>query len=304
MSSSAALEVASLMAIVRCFNLDVDGVKAALCAQRVENLIVGAPCGIMDQMASLVGKRGACLHCGAIPRHFWEHWSCRLRWQCGVSTAASATASAVVVTTRLFAALHSWAKRFSESPTSKYLTDMSPSDIDAESLPPRLVGSDYLAKFPNGTDDQLSQVVPEREYAVRAATVHPIHEHHRVQLFAALLGSDDAKPSLVSADTSVRLLGELMLQSHASYSACGLGSEGTDALVDLVKSSSVLRGLYGAKISGGGSGGTIVALGHPSAKSEIKAIAQTYASKFGHSPYVFSGSSLGARQFGHVSLKF
>ena len=30
-------------------------------------------------------------------------------------------------------------------------------------------------------------------------------------------------------------LGELMYESHASYSACGLGSAGTDLLVELVQ---------------------------------------------------------------------
>lgn len=60
----------------------------------------------------------------------------------------------------------------------------------------------------------------------------------------------------------------LMLQCHYSYSACGLGSDGTDRLVDLVqkmqhsKLSKSERGtLYGAKITGGGSGGTVCVMG-------------------------------------------
>ena len=51
-------------------------------------------------------------------------------------------------------------------------------------------------------------------------------------------------------------------QSHASYSRCGLGSHGTDRIVALVRAelaAAVARGeepaLYGAKITGGGSGG-------------------------------------------------
>ena len=48
-----------------------------------------------------------------------------------------------------------------------------------------------------------------------------------------------------------------MYQSHASYRRCGLGSDGTDLLVDLARAAGVERGIYGAKITGGGSGGTV-----------------------------------------------
>ncbi len=56
----------------------------------------------------------------------------------------------------------------------------------------------------------------------------------------------------------------MAVQSHASYSRCGLGSDGTDRIVALVKAEAEAaagRGerpaLYGAKITGGGSGGAI-----------------------------------------------
>ena len=52
------------------------------------------------------------------------------------------------------------------------------------------------------------------------------------------------------------------MQSHAGYSRCGLGSDGTDRLVVLVRQEQALAKrhqeppvLYGAKITGGGSGG-------------------------------------------------
>ena len=48
-----------------------------------------------------------------------------------------------------------------------------------------------------------------------------------------------------------------MYESHASYSACGLGSDGTDRLVTLAREAGAARGIYGAKITGGGSGGTV-----------------------------------------------
>ncbi|MBD3290062.1 GHMP kinase, partial [candidate division KSB1 bacterium] len=94
-----------------------------------------------------------------------------------------------------------------------------------------------------------------------------------------------------------KLLGELMYQSHASYSACGLGSAGTDRLVQLVRSAGAEQGLYGAKITGGGSGGTVAVLGDHSAESSVLKIAEQYHAKTGHDPYVFKGSSIGAGEF-------
>lgn len=53
------------------------------------------------------------------------------------------------------------------------------------------------------------------------------------------------------------------MQSHASYSRCGLGSEATDRLVALTRKEMAEAraegrpsALYGAKITGGGSGGS------------------------------------------------
>lgn len=66
------------------------------------------------------------------------------------------------------------------------------------------------------------------------------------------------------------------MQCHYSYSACGLGSDGTDRLVQLVQemqhSKSSVSGdgdgtLYGAKITGGGSGGTVCVIGRNCLKS-------------------------------------
>jgi hypothetical protein len=64
----------------------------------------------------------------------------------------------------------------------------------------------------------------QRMYAVRQPALHPIYEHARCRTFAQLLS---APPSAEQC----ALLGELMLQSHASYGACGLGSAGTDRCV-------------------------------------------------------------------------
>jgi hypothetical protein len=55
-SSSAALEVAVMQAVAAAFDLEIGPRELAILCQKVENLIVGAPCGIMDQMTSVCGE--------------------------------------------------------------------------------------------------------------------------------------------------------------------------------------------------------------------------------------------------------
>lgn len=70
----------------------------------------------------------------------------------------------------------------------------------------------------------------------------------------------------------------LLVQCHYSYSACGLGSDGTNRLVQLVqgmqhnKSKTDDGTLYGAKITGGGSGGTVCVIGRNSLRSSQQII--------------------------------
>jgi L-arabinokinase len=143
--------------------------------------------------------------------------------------------------------------------------------------------------------DPLSEVRPDRVYGVRAATAHPVFEHFRVRTFRELLQGEVTESRAVQ-------MGELMYQSHASYSACGLGSAGTDRLVELAREAGPERGLYGAKITGGGSGGTVAVLGREDAADAIGEVARRYAEETGMNPYVFTGSSPGASAFGTLRV--
>jgi galactokinase len=61
LSSSAALECALAVALNQLFGLGHDLQTLAKSAQRAENEFVGMPCGIMDQAVSLMAKRGYAL---------------------------------------------------------------------------------------------------------------------------------------------------------------------------------------------------------------------------------------------------
>jgi galactokinase len=89
-----------------------------------------------------------------------------------------------------------------------------------------------------------------------------------------------------------------MYQSHYSYTECGLGCEATDRLVEFVREEGVKSGLFGAKITGGGAGGTVAVLGLRDAAAAFDRVVRRYAALRGAEPYVFEGSSIGADRFG------
>lgn len=62
--------------------------------------------------------------------------------------------------------------------------------------------------------------------------------------------------------------------------------------------------LFGAKITGGGCGGTvgILAAAGPAGEAAVARVVQRYARESGGQPTVFKGSSAGAATFGHLRL--
>src|ERR1039458_659963 len=65
------------------------------------------------------------------------------------------------------------------------------------------------------------------------------------------------------------------------------------------------HGLYGAKITGGGTGGTVAVFGKISAlKEHIPQIATEYSRRVGEMPDIFEGTSPGAIEFGAKRYAF
>jgi L-arabinokinase len=173
-----------------------------------------------------------------------------------------------------------------------YLANLDTSEFEraASRLPEELNGDEFLARY-DGTSDTVTTVVPEKRYRIRAATAHPVYERRRAETFRRLLLES-------CGDVSGVELGALMYESHASYARCGLASRGTDRLMELVKSAGPTAGLYGARITGGGSGGTVAVVGRPDASSAIEGVASQFERETGHRPYVFAGSSPGVAAIG------
>jgi L-arabinokinase len=316
-SSSAAIEVAVMQAVAAAFDVKIDARQTALLCQKVENLIVGAPCGVMDQMTAACGEAHRLLALLCQPAELQAAvqipddlavWGIDSGIRHSVSGAdyGSVRVGAfmgyrmIAEMAGLFveAASERGGVKITDDRWQGYVANVTPSEFEqnyAARLPERIAGREFLERF-NGTTDTVTHIEPKRNYAVRVPTAHPIYEHFRVRAFGELLTN-------ATSERQCELLGELMYQSHASYSACGLGSAGTDLLVKLVREAGPLRGLYGAKITGGGSGGTVAVLGRADAQSTVMEIAERYAGETAHAPQVFSGSSPGAAAFGHLRLK-
>lgn len=172
-------------------------------------------------------------------------------------------------------------------------------------LPQTITGSEFLDKYGHHWDD-ITHIDPQKTYAVETPTSHPVHENFRVLAFRQTLAARGTCRS-----NQLEVLGELMLQSHASYSNCGLGSQGTDRLVDLVMEEKARAiemhkepALYGAKITGGGCGGTVCVIGRADDEGEaaVQRVVQRYAEETGHVAQIFAGSSGGVIKFGALRL--
>jgi len=260
-SSSAALEVATLRALELFFGKPLKGTTTlARLAQRVENEIVGAPCGLMDQLASANGVKGALLPILCRPDVLGEPVKLpkgvvAVGWPSGVKHAVSDSPYA---TARAAAFMGKKLIEQALGRTLKHATELAPSvvrSLSLDALPEQMSGRDFLKKC-GGVDDPLSTIDPKRDYSPRAGVSFPVEENFRSEAAVALLRGLSAK----NRAESLAALGELLYQSHAGYSSIGLGCPETDAMVEGVRALGPKRGLYGARVSGGGSGGTVVVL--------------------------------------------
>jgi galactokinase len=188
LSSSAALEVAVALALCEAADWRVEPLELAEACRRAEFRAVGAPVGILDQAASLLGEAGhaVLLDCGTL-----EH---RL-------VVVPAEAALVIV--------DSGVKHSHE--TSGYATRRA----------------------------ELEAGMPERVRHVRT-------ENERVRAFAEALEHED----LAAA-------GALLLQSHASLRD---DYEVSVPELDELVERAVAAGALGARLVGGGFGGSILAL--------------------------------------------
>ena len=259
-SSSAALEVSTMRALELFSGKRFVGTALAHLAQRAENEIVGAPCGLMDQLACAYGVQGKLLPILCRPDVLQEPVSLpkgvvAVGWPSGIKHAvsdspyAAARAGAFMGKAIVNKVCHR---------ALRHSAELRPGELHAlsrQQLPDSMSGDEFLSRF-GGVDDALTVIERARRYPVRAAIAFPVEENFRCEAAVALLRSANRS----SRASVLGIVGELLYQSHAGYTAIGLDSPETDLMVNEVRSLGQKKGFFGARVSGGGSGGTVVVL--------------------------------------------
>lgn len=296
-SSSASIEVACMKAIAEAFHLRLPGTLLPILAQRVENLVVGAPCGLMDQLACYLGESKKLLPILCQPdkidtlisipddisfigidsgvRHSVAGASY------GEVRAAAFMGYAIIAHSLGISANEIQSAKalnnFSSLPYRGFLCNIPVKEFRSSFeniLPASMLGKDFLNKYE--TVDAITTISEQTNYQVLQCTSHPVLEYDRVLQFKNHITRLQDTKSIDQRIDILKSMGNLMYQSHESYSECGLGSGRTDEIVALAKN---IPGIYGAKITGGGNGGTVCLLVDREGKKEALKLHQILCEK-------------------------
>ncbi len=250
-SSSAALEVATARALG---GDGIDSLRLAAVCQEAENHVVGAPCGIMDQVVVAMGTPGSilpilCRPASVRPPLVLPPDVEVIGWPTGAEHDVSgrpygrARAAAFMGKRMVEDALEEQWSWVSELPRAA-----------VDDLPDALDGDSFLDRF-GATDDDVTTIDPTESYPIRAATAFGVDENARSEAALVHLGRGE-----------VGALGPLLAASQAGYDAMGLGHP---ASTTVVEAALARPGVHGARSSGGGCGGTVVVLCERGALDDI-----------------------------------
>ena len=307
--SSAAAEIATLYCLQSYLQLDISESHLAQLGQLAENLVVGAPCGIMDQITVTSGRQGKLTHILCRPGNIMGEVEVPPGTAfVGISSMVKhSVGGAAYGDVRIGAFMGKRIINHIRAQNGKnpvpYLTELDVDSFEKNykyALPEMMIGSEFLAKH-QSHDDPITKIQPDATYRILGPASHPVYENQRVLDFIAHLkaASDKNKAALIAA-------GECMLASHDSYrNNCLLSTPEVDFIVEAVRARGPEKGLYGAKITGGGSGGTVAVFGDKEAlASEVPAIAREYKRLTGLEADIFDGTSPGAIEFGAYRYTF
>lgn len=257
LSSSAAVEVVTALALNDVHGLGLPREELARLAQRAENAFVGVPCGIMDQMASACCTEGHALYLDTRDLD---------RRQVPFDLAAQGL-RLLVVDTRVKHALGDGA----------YAERRAGCEAGARALGVRTLREVEYARLP----DALGRLA---DATVRRYVRHVVTDNDRVERTIALLDAGD-----------IRGVGPVLTEGHASLRddlqvSCGE--------LDLVVSSANAAGALGARMTGGGFGGSAIVLVESADEDTVtKAVLDAFAAAGHTPPRVFPAvPSAGARR--------
>jgi galactokinase len=226
-SSSAALECSVALALCSLSGVAVEREKLAMIAKRAENEFVGAPTGIIDQSAALLSRadHAMLLDCATLAV---THVPFR---------PSEAGVVALIVDTRVTHALVS----------GEYAARRAECEEAA-----RLLGVPAL-----GLVTDVGEVERLADPVLRRRARHVITDSARARAIAHAL-RDDASAVPADGESDVyRLMGKLLMEGHLSLRD---DFEVSWPEADVAVDAAIETGAYGAKMIGGGFGGSVLAL--------------------------------------------
>ncbi|EST32605.1 hypothetical protein N566_19925 [Streptomycetaceae bacterium MP113-05] len=257
LSSSAALEVATGLALNDLYGLGLGAARLAGLCQQAENDFVGVPCGIMDQMASACCTEGHALHLDT------RDLTCR---QVAFDLAVRGL-RLLVVDTRVQHALGDGAyaeRRAGCEEGARRLGVPTLRDVPLEGL--------------NAAESRIADPV------LRRLVRHVVTENRRVEQTVDLLDAGE-----------VRAIGPVLSAGHASLRddfavSC--------AELDLAVDTALEAGALGARMTGGGFGGSAVVLLDEAVVVKVgDAVTAAFAAAGHREPRLFEATpSRGARR--------
>ena len=305
--SSAATGVATLTAINHLYELNLSALDIARIEGIVENRIVGVPCETVDAITVAAGQKDTPLSIRSQPDQVLETVSLPPNTRLiGIHSRAqrSPTSSAYIdARTAAFMGLTILQNTLNLAELrDNYLCGLSAKDFRQKCwkvLPARMKGADFLDRY-GETVDSLAAVDPQKVYGVRSRVEHSIYEHARVERFIEHFKAANTDPQGIRHHLTEA--GKLMYASDWSNRfRAGLGLPEIEQIVRSIRRVGVHSGLYGAKITSGGS--TVAVLCYGDVSNAMIQILSAYKLAWGLDAEVFAGSSPGAFEFGHVVMR-
>ncbi len=249
LSSSAAVEMALLIAWEQIAGVGLDGRRRALLGRQVENGYVGVGSGIMDQFASVHGRKGHALllDCRSL-EHELIPVPDDLVFLIADTGVRRTLASGTGFNDRRAECVRAADVLRRHLPRLSTLRDLTPSDLD-----------------------RLHHLLePPLDRRAR----HVVTECRRVRDGARALRRGD-----------LNTLGELMVRSHrSSRNDYDVSIEELDVLADAAAGA---EGCHGARLTGAGFGGCVTAIAsEPSADNVRKRIVTVFELRFGRRPQI------------------
>jgi len=250
MSSSAALELATAFALSSDFDHQPALLDLVKVARYAENNYVGVPCGILDQGVSGYGKQDALVH---IDCHSLDFSTV------GIPHGTHFWIFNTGVKHSLVDSLYS--KRFEECQVGFEAAKRIAPEIEC------------LVRYPVDKLDELEAALdPVSFKRVR----HVIEENDRVRRMLKMLKGDSV---------DLNEAGAFLTASHRSSQRLFENSvEELDFLVDQLEQ---VEGVFGARLTGGGFGGAVMAWASDAfCETDRDKVVASYKAKYGHEPKV------------------